>query len=44
MILYNLESSAKLLFYSHVGCIVEYRRHRRETAKGPIGNLELLQK
>ena len=44
MILYNLESSAKLLFYSHVGCIVEYCRCRLERVNGPIESLELLQK
>ena len=44
MILHNLESSAKLLFYSHVGCIVECRRYRRERVKDPIGSLGLLQK
>ena len=44
MIVYNLESSAKLLFYSDVGCIVEYCRCRLERVKGPIGSLELLQK
>ena len=44
MILYNLESSAKLLFYSHVGCIVEYCRCKLERVNGPIESLELLQK
>ena len=44
IILYNLESSAKLLFYSHVRCIVEYCRYWLERVKDPIGSLELLQK